>query len=459
MSNHEASNRPDNMRIMRMPREPDITLAPGIFHRGPMNNELCRACQQIFQGRLAVHLDSIADPTTDYAFAFQVLSLNSQVLHSTLQELEECFCSLCHIFYSQFSSAKRREWEARIGDRSIYWRFGSISGAQVQVTIFMSQKTQEVGPYSLLMKVPDSLCIIQDDDNDWAEECSKMSLVYENAVCTIAAMDSTDSRGGCFGDRDPRYLQPPTVQTYWTNRTNGLFLCVNPQHLWSRGVSKSPLYQRGWVLQEQVLSRRILHFGKRMLFWECRLKCASEAEPDGVMTVELPTPSVSRMVASTEDAYGLWRKLVIQYSQSQLTYERDKLVAISGVAKMIQRLLSKTCTSEVGYHAGLWSPNLASQLLWEIPPNPSPVPTQPQKYRAPSWSWASIDGEVSLPATWDNRWVVVKSVVPKITPLGRDSFQQIASASLDISGYLWKAGSLPQVNRNDRNFICYKDCW
>ncbi|KAL2813374.1 heterokaryon incompatibility protein-domain-containing protein [Aspergillus granulosus] len=301
----------------------------------------------------------------------------------------------------------------------------------------------------------DSLCIIQDNEYDWAEECSRMRLVYENAVCTISALDSRNSRGGCFGDRDPRYLQPPTVQTYWTNRANGLFWCANPQHLWGRAVSESALYRRGWVLQEQVLSRRILHFSKHMVFWECRSKRASEVEPDGLQTLQSPTPSISQMVASSKDGYDLWRTLVIKYSKAQLTYGRDKLVAISGIARMIHGILAQTGSSPVSYHAGLWSPNLASQLLWDIPAEARPPPTQPKRYRAPTWSWASIDGEVSLPTAWEDRWVVVQSVVPKVVPLGRDPFQQVQSASLEITGYLWKARNVPPISRGARNMHVY----
>lgn len=39
----------------------------------------------------------------------------------------------------------------------------------------------------------DSLCIVQDDKQDWINEAKKMSLVYRRATLVIAAMDSTDS--------------------------------------------------------------------------------------------------------------------------------------------------------------------------------------------------------------------------------------------------------------------------
>ena len=42
----------------------------------------------------------------------------------------------------------------------------------------------------------DSLCIIQDDLNDWAEESAKMSTIYADATLTIAASAAPDDTHG-----------------------------------------------------------------------------------------------------------------------------------------------------------------------------------------------------------------------------------------------------------------------
>ena len=42
-----------------------------------------------------------------------------------------------------------------------------------------------------------------------------------------------------------------------------------------------------------------------------------------------------------------------------LTYEKDMLPAIAGVAKRLQQEYG------AGYHAGLWQQNFISDLLWE----------------------------------------------------------------------------------------------
>uniref|UniRef100_A0A0D2YJ06 Heterokaryon incompatibility domain-containing protein n=1 Tax=Fusarium oxysporum (strain Fo5176) TaxID=660025 RepID=A0A0D2YJ06_FUSOF len=44
----------------------------------------------------------------------------------------------------------------------------------------------------------DSVCIVQDDEEDWAREATLMYKVYANAECNLAAAASRDSSGGLF---------------------------------------------------------------------------------------------------------------------------------------------------------------------------------------------------------------------------------------------------------------------
>ncbi|KAK5759683.1 hypothetical protein LTS12_010200 [Elasticomyces elasticus] len=73
----------------------------------------------------------------------------------------------------------------------------------------------------------------------------------------------------------------------------------------------------------------------------------------------------------------MWRTSVEGYTQCSLTKQRDKLVAIAGIANMVQVALNEV------YFAGLWQENLVEQLAW--------------RYRAPSWAWPSGEGAIELP--------------------------------------------------------------
>ncbi|PMD22407.1 hypothetical protein NA56DRAFT_570691, partial [Hyaloscypha hepaticicola] len=89
----------------------------------------------------------------------------------------------------------------------------------------------------------DALCIVQPsygDNTEWLEEGSRMGIIYENAICTIAATN-------------------PSIPITLPTSSLSFNECV----------TESALNRRGWVVQERALSKRVLHFTERGLFWEC----------------------------------------------------------------------------------------------------------------------------------------------------------------------------------------------
>jgi len=85
-----------------------------------------------------------------------------------------------------------------------------------------------------------------------------------------------------------------------------------------------------------------------------------------------------------------WFGQVKEYSKRRLTVDTDKLIAISGIA---ERVRQKTGRS---YVAGIWEETIHEDLLWRVCGKLSP---RPLKYRAPSWSWASVDGTILTVST------------------------------------------------------------
>lgn len=91
--------------------------------------------------------------------------------------------------------------------------------------------------------------------------------------------------------------------------------------------------------------------------------------------------------------------MVEEYSDLKLTFEGDRLPALSGAAKHIM------CFSPGRYLAGIWENDLIPSLLWDAHGHGihadlrSYTPYQnrrPTSWRAPSWSWASTEGPVSF---------------------------------------------------------------
>jgi hypothetical protein len=153
-------------------------------------------------------------------------------------------------------------------------------------------------------------------------------------------------------------------------------------------VSKSALSNRARAIQERFLSPRILYFTDKELFWECGslLACESFLE-------RLPAECCwsSYFLKNGQPFSDTWPIVVQLYTQASLTFGSDKLVAISGIARIAQK------ENNDNYLAGMWRNEMEAQLCWHLEVSGTrPAPMEP--YRAPSWSWASIDGEI--PYQW-----------------------------------------------------------
>ena len=89
--------------------------------------------------------------------------------------------------------------------------------------------------------------------------------------------------------------------------------------------------------------------------------------------------------------HSIWWSLVNDYSRRGLTKASDKLIAISGLVIFIRKHWSLGDVP-LKYMAGLWMDKLISGLLWYV--DLGSHHARPAEYRAPSWSWASVDGIV-----------------------------------------------------------------
>jgi len=245
----------------------------------------------------------------------------------------------------------------------------------------------------------DSLCIIQDANTDWAYESGIMDRVYMNGLLNISAAHATNSSQGCFIDRDASMLEPFSTTGPRPTSYEGPLKAVRSD-IWLEGVERAPLNRRAWVLQERVLSRRILHYGKAQIYWECRELRACESLPDGVdptlcrdesqlrssLKDLVPGQSLADYVYNEKREMlemGYWMSVVENYTKCDLTFQTDKLVALAGVARQVQMLLPSE------YFAGIWKSHLPWGLLWKV--NGS----RAHEYIAPSWSWASVKGRIT----------------------------------------------------------------
>jgi hypothetical protein len=304
----------------------------------------------------------------------------------------------------------------------------------------------------------DALCIVQDDRQDWERESVKMGAIYSTAYVTIAADSGSDCNSGCFNtESTSQELSFDNVPFELAFNVDGKESKV---YLWdpSRGAQKttppeidgSPLAERGWVCQERILSPRILHYTGTQLFWECRQTLLAEdnLRPWTVWSNQPGTVCglARNLYGTTSDPVGranllsIWYNSVVSqsYSRRKLTLPDDKLTAISGVARAFGRHFLSS------YLAGLWLLDLPWGLSWRR----RGTGTRPKEYRAPSFSWASLDAPVEWP-------LLSGTLKPRINVLGVDTkhagsdpYGRVTSSMLTISGYTSHAsiGTRKRIN-------------
>lgn len=246
----------------------------------------------------------------------------------------------------------------------------------------------------------DSLCIIQDSMEDWTREAALMHLVYRNAKVTIVATSATSSHDGFLRrgiDTIPAVKIAYSVEHADTTGTNqrasqSMIVCRYEDPLekyFIFGVSRSKWNTRGWTMQERSLSTRCIHFCRNRIFFECRKGVWSE-ENEPLQEQDLVNSVLwgRGAIISFADLYQHWQLFLAEYCHRDLTVATDKLPAIQSVAEEIKKVTG----FEYLPFAGMWLHNLRSKLLWFVVGVTDK--SRPLRWRAPSWSWASVDGSL-----------------------------------------------------------------
>lgn len=224
--------------------------------------------------------------------------------------------------------------------------------------------------------------------DDWEKEAATMASVYSGSAINIAASSAIDGSQGCF--LKPRYFNGGFHAQVTVKGVKDVYEFWFPE-TYAFATVRSHLATRAWAMQEKLLSPRTLHCGNRGLFWECREMMASEflPAPNDNKTWDVRQPLVCRQATSLAHS---WEQTVAKYSGCNLTRSTDKLVALSGVARAVHN------ETQDEYVVGMWRQDLEYQLCWVVY-DKKRRPT----YRAPSWSWASIDGTVGWTG-WYGTW-------------------------------------------------------
>lgn len=286
----------------------------------------------------------------------------------------------------------------------------------------------------------DAICIVQGDAADWEKESGMMADIYNNAYITIAALSAAASTDGFLACK----RNPLQITRSWSEE-HGVTTTLVAQEKIRTGLHASalrndwgptmgtqegdfdPVQTRGWCFQEEILSRRYIAFSRQEMQWSCRSSSTCQCG-----SLDHDAGSVRRGPTSMQsEPFRFWAdEVLLFYTQRTLSFSTDKLPAISGLARAIQR------TTSADYVAGIWLQDLTRSLNWKPQDDIKPCPPE---YRAPSFSWASIDSPICTPTAPDPLPDLISVVSWVVEPKRQDPLGEIKYASLTLCGFVHPA--------------------
>jgi hypothetical protein len=180
------------------------------------------------------------------------------------------------------------------------------------------------------------------------------------------------------------------------------------------------------VFQERLIAPRILRYGFTELSWECWTQFVCECEPTDEdiryddsdptnthfrikMDTQYRVKMLGKLALSQQHSAGLinskeplvehldnWYELVCHFTLLELTYHSDRLPALSGLA-------AKFHGASDEYICGLWRSDFANGLSWYVTADRHGgfrTSYRQEHYHAPSWSWASVTGNIGFDKKW-----------------------------------------------------------
>ncbi|KAF7562142.1 hypothetical protein G7046_g1984 [Stylonectria norvegica] len=324
----------------------------------------------------------------------------------------------------------------------------------------------------------DSLCIVQDDPDDWESQIPLMSSIYSGATVVIAAQASSSVHDGClqFGPASNAPLTRTEVAVKVNGAPRKVKLSIQeentiyhhlPGHHSSRPVGDNdvllPLSARAWAFQERFLASRILFCTASEFSWQCsaHTRCECDSEPRisvaNLYGDYLDTGQLATIVHTERESpsaplkkLGLWCDIVQQFSSRELSVWTDRLPAIQGIVEALSKSLPDTFKID-DYLFGIWRPFLLRSLSWHRntlgPAFPTAAPALVTY--GPSWSWVGCPAAVDYYSQeWDAEAITLTEII---------SVDVEHSSSMGAfgpgSGRLTISGSIIPVTRHEDPYI------
>lgn len=257
----------------------------------------------------------------------------------------------------------------------------------------------------------DSLCIVQDNEAEMAQQIALMPQIYDNAAATIIASRSESAFDGFLHQREAfRHtklavklpLHCPDEFAPSSGLRNGSIYAIQVED----EPLPEPIDHRGWTLQERYLSPRILDFGSEKITWSCFTQNRHFNQPtDGWNACYEPRTMLRYDFRLQELKFWAANPIIIPggvskvefefynlvelYSRRKLSFPPDRILAMSGIAAGIHSI-----HNDWDYKVGHWAHSLQNNLLWRV--SRGCHQPRPALYQAPSWSWAGVNGAIDF---------------------------------------------------------------
>jgi hypothetical protein len=260
----------------------------------------------------------------------------------------------------------------------------------------------------------DALCIVQDNSTDKLDQIAKMGSIYKSSTVTIVAASAERVTDGFLSNEKPSetFAQLPI---FIDNSTCGtVYLRMDSDYIYS---SDEPIFRRAWTLQELLLSPRALIFDSSQITLKC-MEHAFQPVLDTYVKFEfgchdLPVSifglvdedlawrdtQESREYYLTLTQDRIWKQIIDEYSQRNLTLFDDRLPALAGIATELAKSWNDV------YLAGFWKKTIIQHLGWY---RFTPVFRRTgnsknfegvdctNRIGSPSWSWVTAPFSVSV---------------------------------------------------------------